>query len=146
MRSLLVKPNSQRSTGEFVSVTPESAGWENISLSAIRLEKDGAYDFRLQDEEAVLVVLGGKIDVVAAGHKWDGLGERRDVFSGMPWPLYLPLDSSATVTAASDTVEFPVCRCKGFRAFPPRVIAPGDVVIEIRGGENPTRQINNMVL
>src|SRR5437016_13355761 len=126
MSSLLVKPNSQRSKGEFVSVTPESAGWENISLSAVRLEKDGTYDFRLQGEEAVLVVLGGKIDVVAAGQKWQGLGERKGVFSGMPWSLYLPLDSSATVTAASEIAEFAVCRCKASRAFPPRVIAPAD--------------------
>lgn len=146
MSTLLVKPNPQRTTGEFVSVTPQSAGWEDISLSAVRLGKDDTYDFQLRGEEAVLVVLGGKINVVAAGQKWDGLGERKDVFSGMPWSLYLPLDSSATVTAVSDHTEFAVCRCKASRVFPARVIAPVDVEIEIRGGENATRQINNMVL
>src|SRR5436853_1288789 len=128
MSSLLVKPNPQRSTGEFVTVTPQSAGWENISLAAVRLQKDDTYDFQLRGEEAVLVVLGGKINVVGAGQKWEGLGERKDVFSGMPWSLYLPLDSSATVTAVSESAEFAVCRCKDRRTFPARVIAPADVI------------------
>src|SRR5437899_4128446 len=79
MSSLLVKPNLQRPFGEFVAVTPESAGWQDISLSVVRLEREGTYDFRLHDEESVIVVLGGKINVVAAGQKWAGLGERKDV-------------------------------------------------------------------
>jgi 5-deoxy-glucuronate isomerase len=146
MSSLLIKPNLQRRTGEFVTVTPQSAGWENISLAVVRLEQSDTYDFCLDREEAVIVVLGGKIDVTAAGQKWTGLGERADVFSGMPWSLYLPVNSSATITGCTGTAEFAVCRCKAARAFPPRVIAPQDVEIEIRGGENATRQINNMVL
>jgi 5-deoxy-glucuronate isomerase len=128
-----------------LTVTPESAGWENISMSVVRLEQD-SYDFRLHGEEAVIVVLGGKINVTAAGQEWTGLGERANVFSGMPWSLYLPLNSSATVTAPAGPAEFAVCRCKAERMFPARVIAPQDVEIEIRGGENATRQINNMVL
>jgi len=154
MSSLLIKPNLQRPTGEFVTVTPQSAGWENISLAVVRLEQDEAYDFRLDGEEAVIVVLGGRIDVTAAGQKWSGLGERANVFSGMPWSLYLPLNSRATVTVSTKapaldvagTAEFAVCRCKAQRVFPARVIPPQDVEIEIRGGENATRQINNMVL
>jgi 5-deoxy-glucuronate isomerase len=146
MSSLLVKPNLHRRTGEFLTVTPQSAGWDDISLAVVRLEQDDTYDFRLDGEEAVLVVLGGKIDVTAAGQKWAGLGERADVFSGMPWSLYLPLNTSATITGCTGTAEFAVCRCKAERAFPARLIAPKDVEIEIRGGENATRQINNMVL
>jgi len=146
MSSLLIKPNLQRRTGEFVTVTPQSAGWENISLAVVRLEQGDTYDFRLDGEEAVIVVLGGKIDVTAAGEKWTGLGERADVFSGMPWSLYLPVNSSATITGCPGAAEFAVCRCKAERAFPARVISPQDVEIEIRGGENATRQINNMVL
>jgi 5-deoxy-glucuronate isomerase len=146
MSSLLIKPNLQRPTGEFLTITPHSAGWENISLAAVRLQHDDTYDFRLDGEEAVIVVLGGKIDVTAAGGKWTALGGRKDVFSGMPWSLYLPVGSSATVTASRGAAEFAVCRCKAERQFPARVIAPQDVEIEIRGGENATRQINNMVL
>src|SRR5580658_7182741 len=112
MSSLLIKPNLQRETGETLTITPESAGWENISMAAVRLQQDDTYDFRLNGEEAVIVVLGGRINVTAAGQKWTGLGERKDVFSGMPWSLYLPLDSSATFTAPAGAAEFAVCRCK----------------------------------
>jgi 5-deoxy-glucuronate isomerase len=146
MSSLLIKPNLERDTGELLTITPQSAGWANISMAAVRLRQDDTYDFRLNGEEAVIVVLGGKINVTAAGQTWSGLGGRANVFSGMPWSLYLPLDSSATITAPDAPAEFAVCRCKAERAFPARVIAPQDVEIEIRGGENATRQINNMVL
>ena len=54
MSSLLIKPNLQRETGETLTITPESAGWENISMAAVRLQQDDTYDFRLNGEEAVI--------------------------------------------------------------------------------------------
>ncbi len=111
-----------------------------------RLTRGQQYEFSLESEESVLVVLGGKIGVDTGTQKWGGLGDRKDVFSGQPWALYLPLGTHATVTAESADAEFAVCRCRASRSFPPRVIKPGDFEIEIRGGENATRQINNMVL
>jgi 5-deoxy-glucuronate isomerase len=144
--SLLLKPDTSRKTGEILNITPESAGWDTISMAVVRLSPGEKYDFSLKGEECVVVVLGGKIAVSSTAGEWPGLGGRKDVFSGMPWTLYLPLDTRATVTAETAGAEFAVCRCRAGRVFPPKLLRPEEVPVELRGGGNATRQINNMVL
>jgi 5-deoxy-glucuronate isomerase len=143
--SLLIKPNPEPSP-EIINITPQSAGWETISMTVVRLKQGQTYDFTLQGEESVAVVLGGKVGVVSPAGSWHGLGGRKDVFSGMPWTLYLPLNTSAKITAETAEAEVAICRCRASRVFPAKLLRPEEVPVEIRGGENATRQINNMVL
>lgn len=145
MSKLLIKPDKTRQSGELLSITPQSAGWETISLAFVRLAAGEKYLFSLPGEEAVVVILGGRIGVSSGDMAWKGLGGRKDVFSGMPCSLYLPLEASAEVIAESATAEFALCRCRASHSFPARVIWPGEVEIEVRGGENATRQINHIV-
>ncbi len=146
MSNLLIHPDAGRRSGEILNITPQSAGWETVSLAVIRLSQNETYTFATPGEESVIVVLGGKIAVEAGDKKWSGLGERAHVFAGLPWSLYLPVNTSAVVTAQTASVEFAVCRCRASRAFPPCAVKPGDFEIETRGGENATRQINNMIM
>ena len=145
MSALLVKPDATRQSGELLSVTPQSAGWETISLAFVRLGAGEKYSFALPGEEAVVVVLGGKITVTSGDITWRGMGGRKDVFSGMPYALYLPLDARGEVTAEFGVAEFALCRCRASRSFPPRLIFPEEVEVEVRGAENATRQINHIV-
>ncbi len=143
--SLLIKPNAKPSP-EIINITPQSAGWDTISMTVVRLKHSQTYDFKLLGEEAVVVVLGGKVGIASGAGSWSGLGGRRDVFSGMPWTLYLPLNATATITGETADAEVAVCRCRASRIFPAKLMRPEEVPVEIRGGENATRQINNMVL
>src|SRR5512140_3096456 len=112
--SLLIRPNTGR---EIINITPKSAGWDTISMTVVSLKQGETYDFALKGEESVIVVLGGKIAVSSSAGSWTGVGGRKDVFSGMPWTLYLPLNATAKVTAET-AAEFAVCRCRASRTFP----------------------------
>jgi 5-deoxy-glucuronate isomerase len=144
MSSLLLKPTSDST--EIVSVTQEKAGWQTISLRVLRLESGGRQTVQIPGEELVLVVLGGRASITAGAQTWSGLGHRPNVFSGMPHALYLPVDIGPVSIEAWDGVcEVAVCGARARRAFAPRVIEPSQVEIEIRGGENATRQINHIL-
>ena len=76
--------------------------------------------------------------------QWQGIGRRANVFAGLPYALYLPIDTDLTVTAATDS-EFAAAWVAADQEFAPRLITPAEVGVEIRGGDHATRQINQML-
>lgn len=144
MIPLLQKSSS--GTGEVLRVSQERAGWETVSLRLIRLEQGQRLTISLPGEEMALVVLGGRAAITAAGHRWPDLGGRETVFAGMPHTLYLPVGTGPVeIEALTGACEVAVCGARAERLFAPAVIEPASVEIEIRGGENATRQINHIM-
>ena len=140
---LLVKPDLSRQ--EYITVTPESAGWEHLSFKAIHLMAGEVWSFDTGNNELALIILGGKVDVVSDKGEWSNLGSRKDVFSGMPTTLYLSRQTRFTVTAVSTTADFACGWAAAATDHPACLIEPKDVNIELRGGENASRQINQMI-
>jgi 5-deoxy-glucuronate isomerase len=141
---LLVKPVA--ATGEIVRITPESAGWESISLRVVKLAEGERHAHASPEEELLLVLLGGKASVVARGERWSGLGARANVFAGMPHALYLPVRTGRIeIQAEAGGCEVAICGARASREFPPRLIEPSQVEVEVRGGGNATRQINHIL-
>ncbi len=62
----------------------------------------------------------------------------------MPYALYLPRRTAFEVTAEIDS-EFAVAWVPTDQDHAPRLISPADISVEIRGGDNVTRQINNII-
>ena len=60
---LLIKPDHSRR--EYTTVTPESAGWQHLSFSAVRLTKGEKWEFDTRENELALTILGGTIDIVS---------------------------------------------------------------------------------
>ena len=144
MSTLMVKPSAD--SGEVVCVTQERAGWQTISLRMIRLKKGEAHIISQPAEELALVMLGGQADMRAGGQHWERLGQRPNVFAGMPHTLYLPTGmEKVEITGSTDTCEVAVCGARANRKFPAAVIDPSAVEVEIRGGGNATRQINHII-
>lgn len=144
MNSLLIPPLA--SQGELVRITQESAGWQTISLRVIRLAQGERHAVSQPGEEMALVMLGGRASFAAGALRWDGLGGRKDVFSGMPHTLYLPVGTERVeIEALTEACEVAVCGARAERVFPAAVVEPGAVEVEIRGGENATRQINHIL-
>lgn len=144
MSTLMVKPST--GSGEVVCVTQERAGWQTISLRMIRLKKGGTHVISQPDEELALVMLGGQADIRAGGQHWEQLGQRANVFAGMPHTLYLPAGTAKVeITGSTETCEVAVCGARADRKFPAAVIDPSSVEVEIRGGGNATRQINHII-
>jgi 5-deoxy-glucuronate isomerase len=130
-------------TGDLIQLPREKAGWEWMSFFVRRLAAGATWECAAQNEEVALVLLSGKCSA-----DW-GLGKqliggRKNVFDGFPYALYLPSGSRATLTAES-TCEIAECRVPSTARLEPRLITPKDVASSLRGGENASRQIVDVI-
>ena len=91
-----------------------------------------------------MVVLGGQCSVTSSRGDWSKIGRRPNVFAGMPYALYLPIETDFAVTADVDC-DLALCYCKSEEKHEPKLIRPEDIEVEIRGAGNATRQINKII-
>ncbi len=147
MSSLVIQPQPRlQESGQIVSVTQARAGWETISLRVVRLSPHQRFEFSQPDEELVLVALGGRMAVSCGDQRWERVGGRQNVFAGMPHALYLPFGTPQLgIEAHGSDCEVAICGARARRSFPAALIEPSSVAVEIRGGENATRQINHIL-
>jgi 5-deoxy-glucuronate isomerase len=143
-RNLIIHPNGADDEEVLVEVMPETAGWELIHFQARRLAAGATWEGETGDHEMALVLLGGRVDVDSNRGDWADVGARKSVFEGPPHALYLPRQTSFTVTAQTDG-ELGVAWVPTDEDHPPQLIPPDDVDVEIRGGDNVTRQINDII-
>jgi len=142
--SLVIRSRNSTDTDIIVDVQPEFAGWQTIHFQSRQLENGGQWSFATGAHELALVVLGGKLSVKSNRGEWTGLGERPNVFSGLPYALYLPTGTAFTVEASS-ACEFAVAWAATTDFHEPKLVTPADVTVEIRGGDHATRQINRIL-
>lgn len=140
---LLVSP--QTDSAEYLHISPESAGWEFLNLSARKMRQGEKRSFKTEKNELALVVLGGVCHVHSNRGTWENIGRRPDVFSGMPYTLYLPRRTKFTVEVNSENLDIVCGWVPTNEDHAPQLVTPDDVSIEIRGGDNFTRQINGMI-
>jgi 5-deoxy-glucuronate isomerase len=141
--SLLIAPDFNHP--EYIQITPRSAQWEYLHFAARQMNRGKMWHFETHENELALVVLGGTCEVTSNLGKWTDVGRRPNVFCGMPYTLYLPPDTRFTVEAKSDHLDIAYGWCVAKKAYPARLVKPDEVEIEIRGGDNVTRQINKMI-
>jgi 5-deoxy-glucuronate isomerase len=130
---------SHSQSGELLRFTRQEVGWEWMSFVVRRLVPPETLSLQTQGEEMALVLLSGQ----CTGDWGEGpvsIGGRKSVFSGLPFALYLP--SGNGVTLKAETVcEFAECRVPSTASLRPRLIRPKDISTNLRGGENASRQI-----
>lgn len=142
---LLIRPTAvSDASGETLSVTPDTTGFEYLAFRARKLAQGETYLGNTDNHELGLVLLGGTCSVDSPAGAWPHLGSRANVFGGMPTALYLPINTEFTITAESDC-DLAFCYCRAEESFPARLIRPADVEVEVRGGANATRQINHII-
>lgn len=142
--NLLVRP---RDTADdpalLLDITPARAGWELISFQVRKLAAGDQWSFDTGDNELALVLLSGDFSVTSSRGEWRDL-RRESVFSSAATALYLPRRTQFTVHAAADS-EFAVTWVPTDEAHAPWLIQPGNVPISVRGGDNVSRQINDLL-
>jgi 5-deoxy-glucuronate isomerase len=142
--NLRLHPYTSQDPGVIVEVDPEQAGWENIHFQARRLAAGQTWSFALSGFEIALVALAGTLRVTSNRGTWDSIGRRANVFAGLPEALYLPAGSNLTVSALTNC-QFAAAWVPAVQNHPPRLIRQEDISVEIRGGDNATRQINGII-
>ena len=128
----------------MLSITPSQAGWHYISFQVRRLAEGKSWSYQTDENELVIVNLSGRYTVRSNRGRWSGIGSRKDVFAGAAHALYLPRRSTFTVTA-EQSGEFAVAWVPTDRDHEPWLIEPKDVAVSVRGGDNVSRQINDLL-
>ncbi len=143
--NLLVRPTEDPKDPELLlRITPEGAGWEYINFQVRRLERGQSWKFATGENELALVNLTGRYVVESDRGSWSGIGGRETVFTGGAHALYLPRRTSFTVTAEAGG-DFAVAWVPTDQDHEPWLIEPSKVTRSIRGGDNVSRQINDLL-
>ncbi len=142
---LLVKPSHhQDDPNLLLAVTPEAAGWDYISFQVRKLAAGERWSFASGTNELALVNLTGRYTVESNRGTWQGIGGRANVFAGAAHALYLPRHTDFTVTA-EEAGEYAVTWVPTDEDHEPWLIEPDAVPISVRGGDNVSRQINDLL-
>jgi 5-deoxy-glucuronate isomerase len=140
---LLVRPTGG-DPGVVTRITAEDAGWEHLNMEVRRLGVGDTWAGETGGCEAAFVMLGGTADFETSAGTFEDVGRRENVFTGMPWALYLSRGTDYVVTAKTDC-EIAHCWVESDEDHPPQLVTPDDSEIEIRGGNNANRQINSII-
>lgn len=130
--------------GTAMDVGPEATGLELLKLRIQRIPAGENLKLSTESNELGIVGLGGRFDLDSTQGSWNNVGFRANVFTGMPWSVYLPIRTDFTVTALTDC-DLAFCYSRAEIPYPAALITPTDVRVEIRGGANATRQINHII-
>ena len=143
--NLLIRPEIvPEDPGLILDITPELAGWDFISFQVRKLEEGGVWSFDTGNNELALVNLTGRYRVESNRGRWSGIGGRNTVFEGGAHALYLPRNTEFSV-AAEQAGEFAVAWVPSTQDHDPWLIQPDHVDSGIRGGDNVSRQINDLL-
>jgi 5-deoxy-glucuronate isomerase len=143
--NLLVHPIVDSGDPDLVQrIAPGTAGWDYIHFEVRRLKQGRAWSFAVEDFELAFVDLSGRFNVESNRGRWDGIGGRSDVFKGGAHALYLPRRSELTVRA-EESGEFAVAWVPTNEDHEPFLVRPDQVKRSIRGGDNVSRQINDLL-
>jgi 5-deoxy-glucuronate isomerase len=140
---LLISPDFEKD--EYIRVTPLKAGWDLLHFAARKMSAGETWRHSTGENELALVILGGVCAVKSSRGSWDRIGRRPDVFRGMPYTLYLPRQTEFALYSLEDGLDIAYGWCTTDQDHPARLVTPQEVSVEIRGGGNATRQINNMI-
>ena len=142
--NILVHPSTDPQDRDLIlTVTHDSAGWDFISFQARRLGMGNTWSFNSSENELAIIILSGSISVNSNRGSWEGI-ERENVWTSAATALYLPRNTEFTITAARDS-EFAVTWVPTDEDHEPWLIQPQDIPISIRGGDNVSRQINDLL-
>ena len=143
---LLVKPDFGGSV--YQDITPQGAGWKLLNFNARRLDEKANWKGKTADHELLVVILSGNIVLESSRGNWEVKNGRKSVFSGFPYAVYLPRNTFFNLTSTSGVADVACGHCETDQDHPAQFITPEDVEemgVEIRGGDNATRQINRIM-
>lgn len=134
---LLIPP--QRFTNRI-----ENFGFEFLSFENRKFATGETFQAQTGKRELGIVLLGGACTVNSSKGDFPSFGKRANVFSGLPYTLYLPISTEFELKAETPC-DVAFCYCRAEENHPAKLIRPEDIRVEIRGGANATRQINHMI-
>jgi len=141
----LVRKPGQYEAGVYQRVLAEDAGWKYLNMEARLLKKGEVWKGETGNFEYGIILLSGNYTVETDKGNWETKNGRTSVFHGIAHTLYLPRHTRFTLTATSEVLDIAYSWVLSDKDFPARFKTPEEAAIEIRGGDNATRQINSLI-
>ncbi len=132
----------------YQKIQVSDAGWKHLNFGAKKIKKNGKWYYNTNNNEICIVLLGGKFSVLSKWGNWETENSRKDVFSGLPHAVYFPPETEFELTALSEEVDFAFGYTEAKDIYEGFFITPEkvkDLGIELRGGDNASRQINSIL-
>lgn len=143
--TMLIRSKDKGGNGVFAEVSAAQAGWQYLNMAARRLGKGESWSANTGEHEYAHVILGGRCRVKTSKGDFENVGRRTSVFSGMPYAVYLPRRTDFEIEALSDEFEVASCWVETDEDHPAQLVTPEQSPIEMRGGDNASRQINGIL-
>jgi 5-deoxy-glucuronate isomerase len=139
-------------TGYTPVLTPQNAPLASLAVGRLRLEsKNPPHEGETRDLEVLLHILVGECTLEAQGpwgtRTMNNLGERSDVFSGLPTTVVLGPDTTYAITPTSRTLDIAVASVPVAqdRLKNPAVIRPQDVRVHQIGEGHYSRTVREVL-
>ena len=142
---LLLMKSSQAKEGIYQEILAEDAGWEFLNFNARILKKGQVWKGFTGENEYGIILLSGDYSVKTDQGNWKTKNGRKHVFDGSAHTLYLSRNTEFELTAESEVLDIALGWCETTEDHPAQFKEPTKSVIEIRGGDNATRQINSLI-
>lgn len=139
---LLSKPEERET---YQSIRCEEVGWPLLNFEARLIQQGKTWEGYTGDNEYGIILLSGNYKATTDKGNWETINGRKDVFSGIAHTLYLPRHTEFQIEATSEVLDLGYGWCETDQDHPARFKKPEEVPIEIRGGDNATRQINGLI-
>lgn len=143
--TMLIKSRDTGGMGVFAEVLAAQAGWNLLNMQVRRLDRGDTWTHQTGEHEYAHVILGGRCHVRTSHGDFLNIGRRPDVFSGMPYAVYLSRRSDFEIEALTSGLEVATCWVPTDEDHSAQLITPADCAIELRGGGNASRQINSII-
>ena len=140
---LLIKPTAE--TGIYQSILREETAWQFLNFQARLMKQGESWKANTGENEYAIILLGGNFSVRSDKGNWESKNGRKDVFSGIAHSLYLPRHTEFELKAESEILDIAYGWCESDEDHPAYFKTPEEAAIEIRGGDNATRQINSLL-
>jgi 5-deoxy-glucuronate isomerase len=142
---MLIRSRHTAEAGVFAEVTAQQAGWDLLNMAARRLSRGARWVGQTGEHECVHVVLGGQCHIRTTQGDFLNMGERVDVFAGLPFALYLSRGVAFEIESLSDAFEVASCWVPTDQDHPAQLITPAQCSIDLRGGGNASRQVVSII-
>ena len=108
-------------------VAEKDNGLKRAVFSLLTLKKGEEHTQETKQSEYGLIILSGTCDIEGEQFKYARVGKRKNVFSGKPSAVYVPINTQFTIRSITDDLEIALCSAECGMKTKPALISPDDV-------------------
>ncbi|WP_152391807.1 5-deoxy-glucuronate isomerase [Paenibacillus guangzhouensis] len=145
MPNLLQRGSQPNASGNTLTITPQSAGWQYVGFQVYQLSAEQTLSQETGENEICIVVLSGIANVLTREQQYHRIGRRMSVFEQIPpYAVYVPASDLVQFEALTELV-IAICSAPAEGRLPARLITPDQIGVEARGNGTTARTIHNIL-